>query len=159
MLHYELTEWRRYKSHALPEAIARTMEKHLRSCDQCIAAFLSTIEDCDIFWAGRIISQDFLVSVMNSIRMEQRLTVLPKAGGKVCKKNIAGSYLIAAILAIFLVHSGFFNSLVFRTPQMVSESVIQKMDEPGWTGRLLDSYFSWIIDRSIGTKRSSDKDE
>lgn len=159
MSHYELNQWQEYKKQALPLSTAGMMEKHLRSCNQCVLDFLSTISENDIILAGRMISKGFVDSVMKNICLERQLSIIPKAGKQVRKKNMVGGYLAAAILAIFLMHFGVFNSFVFQAPQLVSETVEQKLDEPGWAGRMLDSYLDWIIDKSIGNKRSEKNNE
>jgi len=131
MKHFDSQEWSVFSCDMFPIHKQEQMEEHLYKCDECIEVFLDTIDENAVNEAYNLIPADFTSKTLAYIENHSPKTV-PITRPKRKISNMFTYYVAAALLTIFFVSSGVFNSLahsyakINRAESILTYNVIDK---------------------------------
>jgi hypothetical protein len=135
MKHFNEKEWQMFRRGKYSQKESRFMEEHLRGCQQCLDAFLHSIDEEDLLQAQEAIPPDFTDTVISMIDRERYTRVPPKGSSRWGNsQNLLVYYAAAAVLTIALMGGGAFQTFVkgyshvADTTKLNNPKIEQKLD-------------------------------
>lgn len=129
MTHYDIVEWQLFKEDLIHEKIREDMEDHLLECTDCMDIFLALV-DKETSDEARV-SEKFTDNVIKGIPSNTQIyrNNKSKKGFKINLYNeLLVYYMAVASVAIFLMGSGFFSTIVSETPKLGEKLIASKRE-------------------------------
>lgn len=129
MTHYDIVEWQLFKEDLIHEKIREDMEDHLLECTDCMDIFLALV-DKETKDEARV-SEKFTDNVIKGIPSNTQIyrNNKSKKGFKINLYNeLLVYYMAVASVAIFLMGSGFFSTIVSETPKLGEKLIASKRE-------------------------------
>lgn len=117
MKHYDYIEWLFYKNEMLSKEKSEEMVQHLYNCDTCMEIFLSLVDENEAEHAGKTISDDFTLKIINNIPKVKNSKAKIKQSKKAFNYQF-GYYAAVASVTVILTLSGFYSCLVDAVPKL-----------------------------------------
>ncbi|MDD4549964.1 MAG: hypothetical protein PHT79_09435 [Syntrophomonadaceae bacterium] len=153
MRHYSSGEWLAFKEGHYDELTSGKMEEHLYACESCMEIFLETFNADDLQAAEKLIPADFTPRTMelltSSSTGKPSLSQKPKTPNV---QNLFLYYVAAAMLTLFFMGGGVFQSLVDNYDHLSSAAVnIERQTTKettilDWSGVVAEKTAGWIAD-------------